>query len=130
MMSKKLPRDLNAVFLCRTTTISKWAIPSKPTRWLKPRGRWNKGDCVSVRTEKVASIVKEEIGVILQRNFDMKDFGLVTVTEVRMSPDLKIAKVFVSVFGDAAQKQKSLSLLEGQKSFVRQMLGRNVRLKF
>jgi len=85
---------------------------------------------VSVRTEKVASIVKEEIGIIFQRNFDMKAFGLVTVTEVRMSPDLKIAKVYVSVFGDTAQKQKTLGLLETQKPFVRQTLGRNIRLKF
>jgi ribosome-binding factor A len=85
---------------------------------------------VSVRTEKVASIVKEEIGIIFQRNFDMKAFGLITVTEVRMSPDLKIAKVYVSVFGDTAQKQKTLGLLETQKPFVRQTLGRNIRLKF
>lgn len=85
---------------------------------------------MSVRTERVASIVKEEIGIIFQRNFDMKEFGFITVTEVRMSPDLKIAKVFVSVFGDAGQKQKTLAMLEGQKSFVRQTLGHNVRLKF
>ncbi len=85
---------------------------------------------MSVRTEKVASIVKEEIGIIFQRNFDMKAFGLITVTEVRMSPDLKIAKVYVSVFGDTAQKQKTLGLLEAQKPFVRQTLGHNVRLKF
>jgi ribosome-binding factor A len=78
----------------------------------------------------VASIVKEEIGVIVQRNFDLNVYGLITVTEVRMSPDLKIAKVYVSVFGDAAQKQKTLGLLESQKPFVRQTLGRNVRLKF
>jgi ribosome-binding factor A len=85
---------------------------------------------VSVRTEKVASIVKEEIGVIIQRNFNMSVFGLITVTEVRMSPDLKIAKIYVSVFGDAAQKQKTLGMLEAQKAFVRQTLGRNIRLKF
>ncbi len=85
---------------------------------------------MSVRTEKVASIVKEEIGVIFQRNFDMKEFGFITVTEVRMTPDLKIAKVYVSVLGDAGQKQKTLAMLEGQKSFVRQTLGHNIRLKF
>lgn len=85
---------------------------------------------MSVRTERVASIVKEEIGIIFQRNFSMKEFGFITVTEVRMSPDLKIAKVFVSVFGDATQKQKTLAMLESQKPFVRQTLGRNVRLKF
>ena len=85
---------------------------------------------MSVRTEKVASIVKEEIGVIVQRNFDMKVYGFITVTEVRMSPDLKIAKVYVSIFGDTAQKQKTLGMLESQKAFVRQTLGRNIRLKF
>ena len=85
---------------------------------------------MSVRTERVASIAKEEIGVIFQRNFDMNVYGLITVTEVRMSPDLKIAKVYVSVFGDTAQKQKTLGLLESQKPFVRQTLGHNVRLKF
>jgi ribosome-binding factor A len=85
---------------------------------------------VSVRTEKVASIVKQEIGIIFQRHFDMKDYGFITVTEVRMSPDLKIAKVFVSVFGDSDRKQKTLGMLESQKAFVRQTLGHNIRLKF
>lgn len=85
---------------------------------------------MSVRTEKVASIVKEEIGIIFQRNFNMKEYGFITVTEVRMTPDLKIAKVYVSIFGDAAQKQKTLALLEAQKPFVRQTLGHNIRLKF
>ncbi|HEY6953273.1 MAG TPA: 30S ribosome-binding factor RbfA [Bacteroidota bacterium] len=85
---------------------------------------------MSVRTERVASIVKEEIGVIFQRNFEMKEYGFMTVTEVRMTPDLKIAKVYVSVFGDATKKQKTLSMLESQKGFVRQTLGRNIKLKF
>ncbi len=85
---------------------------------------------MSVRTEKVASIVKEEIGIIFQRNFDMKEYGFITVTEVRMTPDLKIAKVYVSIFGDADQKQKTLGMLEAQKPFVRQTLGHNIRLKF
>ncbi len=85
---------------------------------------------MSVRTERVASIVKEEIGVIFQRNFDMREYGFITVTEVRMTSDLKIAKVYVSIFGDANQKQKTLAMLEAQKPFVRQTLGHNIRLKF
>ncbi len=85
---------------------------------------------MSVRTERVASIVKEEIGIIFQRNFNMKEYGFITVTEVRMTTDLKIAKVYVSIFGDAGQKQKTLAMLEAQKPFVRQTLGHNIRLKF
>ncbi|MBI4428051.1 MAG: 30S ribosome-binding factor RbfA [Ignavibacteriales bacterium] len=85
---------------------------------------------MSVRTEKVASIVKEEVSTIFQRNFSMEEYGFMTVTEVRMTPDLKIAKIYVSIFGDAARKQKSLAMLEAQKSFVRSTLGHNIRIKF
>jgi ribosome-binding factor A len=78
----------------------------------------------------VASLIKEEVGTLFQRHFRMEEYGLLTVTEVRMSPDLKSAKIYVSVFGDDAQKQKSLTLLEGQKQFVRSSIARAVRLKF
>ena len=85
---------------------------------------------MSVRTEKVASLIKEEVSKIFQRHFSMDVFGFLTVTEVRMSPDLRNAKIFVSVFGDEARKQRSLALLEEQKSFIRSTLGQSVRLKF
>lgn len=85
---------------------------------------------MSVRVEKVASIIKEEVGVIFQRNFSMAEYGLITVTEVRVTPDLKLAKIYVSIFGDAERKKKSLAMIEGQKAFVRSTLGHHIRLKF
>jgi len=85
---------------------------------------------MSVRTEKVASLIKEEIGTIFQRNFSMQEYGLLTVTDVQMSPDLKVAKIYISVFGDSARKERTLGQLEEQKSFVRSLLGHSVRLKF
>jgi ribosome-binding factor A len=85
---------------------------------------------MSVRTEKVASLIKQELGTIFQRNFSMEEYGFITVTEVRVSPDLKVAKVYVSVFGDANRKQRSMELLEQEKSFVRSELGHSIRLKF
>jgi len=85
---------------------------------------------VSVRTEKVASMVKEEVGTIFQRNFPMDEYGFITVTDVQMSPDLKIAKIYVSIFGDDSRKKKSLTLLESQKAFVRSSLGHQIRIKF
>ncbi|HEX9829829.1 MAG TPA: 30S ribosome-binding factor RbfA [Bacteroidota bacterium] len=85
---------------------------------------------MSVRTEKVASLIKQELGVIFQRNFSMKEYGFMTVTEVRVSPDLKTAKVYVSVFGDAERKQRTMDLLEHERGFVRSELGHSIRLKF
>jgi ribosome-binding factor A len=85
---------------------------------------------VSVRSEKVGSLIKEELGVLFQRNFSMTDYGFLTVTEVLMSPDLKVAKVYVSIFGDEERKKKSLAKLEAQKPSIRSMLGHAVRLRF
>lgn len=85
---------------------------------------------MSVRTERVASLVKELMSELILQNFRMEEYGLVTVTEVRMSPDLKIAKVYVSVFGDADKKKKTLALLEVEKKGLRSELGHNLHLKF
>ena len=85
---------------------------------------------MSVRTERVASLVKEVISEIFQNHFRMEEYGLMTVTEVRMSPDLKIAKVFVSIFGDAERKKKTLALLQVEKGTLRGELGKNLRMKF
>lgn len=85
---------------------------------------------MSVRSEKVASLVKEEVSRIFQRNFGMQEYGFMTVTEVRMAPDLKNARIYVSIFGDLARKEKSLAMLEEQKSFIRSELGHSVRLKY
>ena len=85
---------------------------------------------MSVRSEKVGSLIKEELGVLFQRNFSMADYGFLTVTEVLMSPDLKVAKVYVSIFGDSERKKTSLAKLEAQKPSIRSMLGHAVRLRF
>ena len=85
---------------------------------------------MSVMSEKVGSLIKEELGSLFQRNFSMADYGFLTVTEVLMSPDLKVAKVYVSIFGDEERKNKSFAKLEAQKASIRSMLGHAVRLRF
>ena len=60
----------------------------------------------------------------------MAEYGFMTVTDVLMSPDLKVAKVYISIFGDAERKKKSLAKLETQKPSIRSMLGRAVQLRY
>jgi ribosome-binding factor A len=85
---------------------------------------------MSVRTERVASLIKELLSESIQRRFRMEEVGLITVTEVRMSPDLKIAKVYISIFGDAEKKKLSLAKLESEKASLRSDVGHSVNLKF
>ncbi len=67
---------------------------------------------------------------MFQRRFSIEEYGFLTVTEVRVSPDLRVAKIFVSIFGDAERKKRSLALLENQKPSIRSAVGKAVRLRF
>lgn len=85
---------------------------------------------MSVRTEKVASLIREEIGLLFTRDFNEPSLGFLTVTEVRMTADLKIAKVYVSIFGDAKLREQTMERLDSRKSEIRHYLGARVHLKY
>jgi ribosome-binding factor A len=85
---------------------------------------------MTLRTDRVSSLLKEEIGAFFSREFRDSSTGLITVTDVHMSPDLKLAKIYVSVFGTSEVKQKTMEALEERKSEIRSFLGSHVRMKF
>lgn len=85
---------------------------------------------MSVRMEKVASLIKEEVSALFAREFSERTYGFMTVTEVRMTADLKIAKIYVSILGNTEQREHSMKLLEEQKPAIRHFVGSRIRLKF
>ena len=78
------------------------------------------------RQLKVARELQRDLAEII-RSKGMAAFGgaMVTVSEVRISPDLSIAKVFVSIFPSGKQSQV-MQLLEENKKAIRGELGRKV----
>jgi len=70
------------------------------------------------------------MGSLLLRELNDPTLGFITVTEVRMTPDLRLAKIYVSIFGSEEIRQKTMRYLEGQIPHVRGILGSHVRLKF
>jgi len=85
---------------------------------------------MSIRTERVASLIKEEIGNILTREYRDPGYGFITVTDVKMSPDLKIAKVLLSVLGGDENKEKTMKMLERERQHIQGMVGSHLRLKY
>jgi ribosome-binding factor A len=85
---------------------------------------------MSIRTERVASVIKERIGEILVHDYNDPAYGFITVTDVKMTPDLKIAKVYFSVFGNEDVQSRAMKMLEGEKQHIRGMIASHVRLKF
>jgi len=62
---------------------------------------------------------------------DLKDprIGFVTVTSVKTSSDLRHARVYVSVFGDDAERADSLAGLESARGALQRRLARELRMK-
>jgi ribosome-binding factor A len=85
---------------------------------------------MSIRTERVASLIKEEIGALLIRDYGDRSSGLTTVTDVKMTPDLKIARVYFSVFGGPDARKKTMAMLDGERQHIRKVVGSHLRMKF
>ncbi len=81
----------------------------------------------SIRLNKVSKLVQKELGDILQREFSHLYKGsLLTLTLVRVSPDLSVAKGYVSIYG-AKNKKEILDLLNETVSEIRFSLGNKLR---
>ena len=85
---------------------------------------------MSIRTERVASLLKHEIGSILTREYSDRSSGFITVTEVRVTPDLRIARVYFSIFGPGDVRARTMAMLEAEKSHIRGLVAPRLTLRF
>ena len=81
------------------------------------------------RAERVERLAREVLGEALQDLTDPR-IGFVTVTSVKMSPDLRQAKVYVSVLGADEAREASMEAIRHAVSHLRATLGREIRLKY
>ena len=85
---------------------------------------------MAYRIERVNSLIRQEISELFQREVkDPRVGSFVTVTEVRTSPDLKYAKIFVSRLGSEEEKRETLKVLASASGFFRGELFRRLRLR-
>lgn len=82
---------------------------------------------MSIRQEKIASVIKKELGIYFQQNaINMCKGAMVTVTTVRMSPDLSIAKVYISIFG-GKNNDESFDHIDTSSRYIRHELSQIVK---
>ncbi|NWF50181.1 MAG: 30S ribosome-binding factor RbfA [Ignavibacteriaceae bacterium] len=84
---------------------------------------------MSHRIDKVESLIKEEISLIFLYKFHEPSLGLVTVTNVKVSADLRIAKIYVSVL-EKEKRTAAMDLINSKNGFIRSELASRVRIKF
>lgn len=81
------------------------------------------------RTLRVNELVQREINDILHKRYQTETVAM-TVTEVRVAPDLRDARVFVSIVGDADTAEEKLAWLRSIAGEIRAEVGRRIVLKY
>ena len=85
---------------------------------------------MSRRIERVNNLIRQEISELLQRQVkDPRLGGFVTVTQVSTSPDLRHAKIFISIMGNEDEKEEALEAFAVASGFLRKELGARLRLR-
>ena len=80
------------------------------------------------RPERVADILREEISQIVGYELEDPRLTMVTVTDVRMSENLREANVFVTVVGNEEEHKLALAALRRAAPYVRKQLGLSLNL--
>lgn len=80
------------------------------------------------RTDRVAELIQTALATILQKEKSDAQANLITVTEVKVSPDFSFAKIFISVLREESAKDVIHALNEKSKYF-RYELAHEVKLR-
>lgn len=81
---------------------------------------------MSIRTEKLASVIKKDIGEILQRNYQPSG-AFITVTQVRITDDMSIAKIYLSVFAPGREEEPIYKYIDDHQSEIRYELASRIK---
>ena len=84
---------------------------------------------MSRRTLQVGEFLREELTDIIRREVKDPRVGFMTVTEVEVTPDLRAARVYVSVLGSEEERSDTLAALRSAARFIRFHLKPRLRMR-
>jgi len=84
----------------------------------------------SHRHERVRELLKRAIGEAIRREIPVTEAGLITVNDVELGGDLRNARVFISILGNAEQQKTGLALLQKNRARIQELVAKEVILKY
>lgn len=81
---------------------------------------------MSIRTEKLASVIQKDLGEIIQRNYQPSG-TFITITQVRVTDDLSIAKVYLSVLSPGRDEEPIYQMIDERQDEIRFKLASKIR---
>jgi ribosome-binding factor A len=84
---------------------------------------------VTRRTRQVGELLREELTDIIRREVKDPRIGFFSVTNVDVTPDLRAARVYISVLGSEEEREETLSALRSAAKFIRYHLKPRLRMR-
>ena len=82
------------------------------------------------RIQRIATLIKKEVAEMLIREVKDPRIGMVTITGVAVSKDLRIAHIYYSALGSEKQIQDSVIGLRQAAKFIQREIGRRIRMRY
>ena len=83
----------------------------------------------AARARKLAERIKVLVAEALERAVKDPDLGFVTITDVRVTPDLQNASIYYTVYGTPEEKQRSSEIVERNRGLIRREVGRGLSIR-
>jgi ribosome-binding factor A len=81
------------------------------------------------RPDRVGDQIRAEVSDMLVRELHDPGFGFLTITRVRVTPDLQVARIYYTTMGDAEARRNTERAFGRAAPFIRRQLGRRLRLR-
>jgi ribosome-binding factor A len=81
------------------------------------------------RPDRVGEEIRQELSLLLAREVHDPGIGFVTLTRVKVSPDLQLARVYYTLLGDEKAHEATEKALGRATPFLRRMIGARIRLR-
>lgn len=83
----------------------------------------------TARMRRINEVLREVVGAAIGSELSDPRIGFVTVTSVETSPDLRTAKVYVSVLGSAEEREATLTGLRSSRGVLQSKIAAETRMK-
>ena len=82
------------------------------------------------RAERVSGLIQEVLSDLLKKSIHDPRLQMATITKVKMSPDLKLARIYFSIYGDNKKSEDAANGFESARGFIKRILARKLGLRY
>lgn len=82
------------------------------------------------RLDRVTQLFKDEISQIINQEIKDTRLGFITITGVKLTPDLRHAWVYFSVLGDKVNKERASQGLKSASGYIKKLIGERIKLRY